>query len=112
MAPSVPTAAGAAPSSSASLRAPSGLLRTACGDALGPVSTLQIQQWIEAAWAEGYDPKGCADFGGSLVGKPIRHSPIGAPELLIALSASRALPQILDRTPAWHWQAWLSVGGA
>ena len=37
MAPSVPTAAGAAPSSSASLRAPSGLLRTACGTAVAAI---------------------------------------------------------------------------
>jgi hypothetical protein len=59
---------------------------SALGDAATPAcGTRDIQEWIEAGWAEGFDPEGRAHFGGRLVGKPVEGACIGAAEALVAL---------------------------
>ena len=69
-----------------------------------PLSTLELQEAIEAAWAEGYDDQSRAHFGGSLVGKPLETGTcIGASEVLIALwhlRYSAYIVEIIDNATA------------
>lgn len=63
-----------------------------------PPSTRQLHQYIEAAWAEGYDPEGYAELGGRLKVPP-KKPYIGATEVLIALWHRRVqafLVEVMD----------------
>ena len=54
-----------------------------------PPGTREMQEWVEAGWAEGFDAEGRAHFGGELAGKSGEDAYIGATELLVALFHKR-----------------------
>ena len=63
-------------------------------------STGSMQQLIEAAWREGFDPKSALTFGRSLAGKTGRAAMVGAPEALALLTHLRLdafVIEVVDR---------------
>mmetsp|Transcript_8181 Transcript_8181/g.26691 ORF Transcript_8181/g.26691 Transcript_8181/m.26691 type:complete len:167 (+) Transcript_8181:3-503(+) len=57
-----------------------------------PPGTREMQEWVEAGWAEGFDAEGRAHFGGELAGKSGEDAYIGATELLVATTTAQATP--------------------
>lgn len=63
-------------------------------------STGSMQQLIEAAWREGFDPESALTFGRSLAGKTGRAAMVGAPEALALLTHLRLdafVIEVVDR---------------